>query len=57
MAQDILHNPEHWLARATEARTIAAQTSSDEVRETMLRIALDHEHLAKRAAARSLKPQ
>jgi hypothetical protein len=45
----LLNDPEHWLQRAREARTLADQMS----KETMLKIAADFEHLAERAALRA----
>jgi hypothetical protein len=37
------NDPEHWRNRAEEARTLAGQMSDEASKQTMLRIAADHE--------------
>jgi hypothetical protein len=53
MATASINDPEHWLQRAREARTLADQMSDEVSKETMLKIAADYEHLAERAALRT----
>jgi len=53
MATSFINDPEHWLQRAREARTLADQISDEASKETMLKIAADYEHLAERAALRA----
>ena len=53
MATLFINDPEHWLQRAREARTLADQISDEASKETMLKIAADYEHLAERAALRA----
>jgi hypothetical protein len=43
MATSIISDPEHWRNRAEEARTLADQMSDEASKQTMLRIAADHE--------------
>jgi len=45
-------NPEHWRARAKEARTLAESLGDAECRRTMLQVADDYEKLAARAEQR-----
>jgi hypothetical protein len=52
VSNSILDNPEHWLGRAEEARSIAEQLSDPESRRMMLRIAEDYERLATHARRR-----
>jgi hypothetical protein len=52
VSDSILDNPEHWLERAEEARSIAEQLSDPESRRMMLRIAEDYELLATHARRR-----
>jgi hypothetical protein len=44
--------PEYWRNRAEEVRTRADEAVDPYVREVLLRIAEDYEHLAKRAEER-----
>ena len=44
--------PDHWLARAKEARVMAEQITDPLTKQAMLDIAEDYEKVAKRAAAR-----
>jgi hypothetical protein len=44
---------EHWLARAREAREMAAQMDDEVARQAMLAVADNYEVVAKRAEARS----
>jgi hypothetical protein len=48
----ILDNPEHWLQRAEEARSIAEELSGPESRRMILRIAEDYERFATHASRR-----
>jgi hypothetical protein len=42
-------NPKRWRERAEKARRHAAQVSSPEIRQMMLELKRDYEHLARRA--------
>jgi hypothetical protein len=53
VSRSILDEPEHWLERAEEARSIADQLSDPESRRMMLRIAEDYERLANHARRRT----
>jgi hypothetical protein len=48
-----INDPEHWHHRAEEARALADQMNDEASKQTMLRIAAEYEHLAKRAAERA----
>ena len=48
-----LNSPEHWRHRAEEARRMADLMSDVPLKEAMLRIAEEYEHLAKRAEQRA----
>jgi hypothetical protein len=48
----LIDNPEHWRARAEEARVLAEQIDDPGAKQTMLRIAESYERLAERAAER-----
>ena len=48
----ILDNPEHWLRRAEEARSIAEEVSDPESRQMILQIAEDYEQFATHASRR-----
>ena len=50
----LLNDPDHWRARAEEARILAKKTNDSESRDAMLRIAEDYERLAKRAEDRAM---
>jgi hypothetical protein len=52
----ILHDPEHWIVRAQEARAIADETDNPMVRRSMLKIAEEYQLLAKRAGKRASAP-
>jgi hypothetical protein len=54
-----INDPEHWLQRAEQMRTLADEVHDDQAKETMLRIANDYGHLAERAEqqAKSLPSQ
>ena len=45
--------PEHWLERATQARTMAEGIRDAEAKRAMLAIAENYERIAKRAEARA----
>ena len=51
MASSSINNPQRWLQRAKEMRTLA-EGVRDDARVEMLRAAEDYEKLAKRAEAR-----
>lgn len=54
MGYDLFDDPEHWRARAEEARTLADQMGHDEKsKQTMLRIVADYERSAKHAEERA----
>jgi hypothetical protein len=53
MSFTVVNDPRHWLGRARHMRELADQTSDDDARLAMLRIALEYERLAERAAARA----
>jgi len=57
MPESRINNPEHWRARAEQARAQAEQMADPQAKEAMLRIAKDYEKLAHRAAARSGEPK
>jgi len=50
---DLLENPEHWLKRAEEARTIAEGLNDPEARLMMLGVARTYDILAVRAEQRA----
>jgi hypothetical protein len=50
---ELLENPEHWLKRAEEARTIAEGLNDPEARFMMLGVARTYETLAARAKQRA----
>jgi hypothetical protein len=49
-----INDPEHWLQRAEQMRTLADEVHDDQAKETMLRIANDYGHLAERAEQRGI---
>lgn len=49
---DKVGTPEHWSARAEEARAMAANIVDPTARQAMLDIALSYEKIAKRAEAK-----
>ena len=53
MPSSHINDPDHWRARAKEARALAAQIADLEAKATMLKIADDYENLAKRAEDRT----
>ena len=53
MPTSFINDPEHWLQRAEEARTVADQMNDLQSKEAMLRIAEDYERLARRARERA----
>jgi hypothetical protein len=54
MRRALLNDPDHWRARAEEARTIAEEMTDIEARAAMLRIADGYDRLAQHAEARLL---
>jgi hypothetical protein len=42
----LLNDPEHWRARAEEARILAKEMKDSEIKDAMLRIGDNYEHLA-----------
>ena len=53
MPTSFINDPEHWLDRAKEARTLGDQMNDEGAKQAMLRIAADYERLAERAAERA----
>jgi len=53
MVSHFINEPQHWRARAEEARNLANQMNDSESKDAMLRIARDYEHLAMRAEDRT----
>jgi hypothetical protein len=47
-----MNNPEYWLQRAKEMRTLTEGMTDDTTKQEMLHIAEGYEKLAKRAEAR-----
>jgi hypothetical protein len=45
--QSLLGDPDHWRARAEEARTLARKEKNTNTKESLLRIADDYERLAR----------
>jgi len=54
MVSHFINEPDHWRARAEEARVLAKQMNDSESKDAMLRIAEDYERLAKRAEDRAV---
>jgi hypothetical protein len=54
MISHFINEPDHWRARAEEARMLANQMNDSESRDAMLRIAEDYERLATRAEDRTV---
>ncbi len=54
MVGHFINEPEHWRARAKEARSLANKMNDAKSKDAMLRIAEDYEHLAQRAKNRAL---
>jgi hypothetical protein len=50
----LINNARHWRARAEEARTQAASMTDPQIREAMLKVAADYDHLAALAEARTI---
>lgn len=48
----IYGSSEHWIARAKEAREMAAQIDDREAKQAMIAVAENYEKIAKRAEAR-----
>jgi hypothetical protein len=48
MVSHFINEPEHWRARAKEARSLANKMNDAKSKDAMLRIAEDYEHLAQR---------
>ncbi len=55
MALRPLTRPEHWWSRAEEMRTFATEMRDPQARASMLRVAEEYEHLARRAEERLRK--
>jgi hypothetical protein len=53
MISHFINEPDHWRARAEEARNLANQMNDPESKDAMLRIADDYERLANRAENRT----
>ena len=43
----LLNDPDHWRARAEEARILANEMNDSKTKDAMLRIADEYEHLAR----------
>jgi hypothetical protein len=56
LSSSSINDPQHWRARAKQARILAEQINDQMSREMMLGIADDYEHLAERAEERAKKP-
>src|SRR5258706_11185748 len=54
MVSHFINEPDHWRARAEEARILAKEMNDSESKDAMLRIAEDYERLAKRAEDRAM---
>jgi hypothetical protein len=52
MPSSLINNPEYWLQRAKEMRTLTEGVTDDTTKQEMLHIAEGYEKLAKRAEAR-----
>ena len=52
MISHFINEPDHWRARAEEARNLAHQMNDPESKDAMLRIADDYDRLAAHARAR-----
>ena len=50
-------NPQHWRARAEEARTVAESLGDLNCKRMMLEVAEDYERLAQRAEEREKRPR
>jgi hypothetical protein len=44
----LLDDPEHWRTRAEDARILANELKDPNIKDALLRIADDYEHLAER---------
>jgi hypothetical protein len=53
----VLHDPQHWIERAEDARRLAAQILDPVPHSTMLEIAESYESLARWAADQSQEEQ
>jgi hypothetical protein len=53
MVSHFVNEPDHWRARAVEARTLASRIKESQSRDAMLSIAEGYERLAKRAQDRA----
>jgi len=53
MLASFINDPEHWLERAEQMRTLADELDDEQAKETMLRIANVYGRLAKRAEQRA----
>ena len=53
MLASFINDPEHWLERAEQMRTLADELDDEQVKETMLRIVNDYGRLAERAEQRA----
>jgi hypothetical protein len=45
-SESFINDPEHWRARAEEARILASQEHDPKTKDAILRIAEEYEHLA-----------
>jgi hypothetical protein len=53
MPSSFINDPQHWRARAEEARTLADLMSDETSKQMMLGIADDYDRLAERAEQRA----
>jgi hypothetical protein len=45
-SESLINDPDHWRARAEEARILASEEKDSKTKDALLRLADDYEHLA-----------
>jgi hypothetical protein len=45
-SESFINDPDHWRARAEEARILASEENDSKTKDALLRLADDYEHLA-----------